>query len=673
MKLSGLLLMCALNWIVYCSHFRGATFSWAPGKNGTYITITFRISWKIGSAACNDTTIADGNVIGLGSMTCISGCSGSVGSLRFHCIDYSSGEYSSGINSVNYTPPSSVKQFIFGFSGGDWIDLRQGGGDWSFRTSVDLSVRSDPGKINSSPIVYMPPVLKLQTRCSYTLPLPVADVDGDVVKCRWAIGNECADVCQTFSGSVVNKSACTISYTAGTSTGYYVVALQIEDFANETSTTPLSSIPLQFLVYIYSGTGCADGSWFVPPTPQSNALFEVDAGDTVNVTVKAKGLRTFSRIIAMSTIDVIRTTEVTSQDASFSYITMSLTYKPASTDADQDHILCFYAKDTIGVTGNTRCITIHVSGTDNDNCDPYPCQNGATCTDGISDFNCTCTEGFTGDVCSSDIDECNNHTDNCDVNAVCTNTIGSFTCTCFKGYGGTESTCIEINECADGSNNCDVNAKCTNTIGSFTCNCIEGYSGNGIICTDIDECLSSPCQNKANCSHGINNYTCTCMQGYTGVSCETDINECGSNPCQNGAKCEDRISGYVCICEVGYAGINCKTDTNDYLVDKPSKYTVIVGAGLSFIIIVLCVYAGYSTIARWKTLPVKETPSSQVKNEEDTAREEDTSFANQIYMNMEEIQEQHASERKAVETAEEDYSNIDECGRGQSKIYETIY
>ena len=27
----------------------------------------------------------------------------------------------------------------------------------------------------------------------------VQDVDGDDVRCRWAIGNECSGVCQTFS------------------------------------------------------------------------------------------------------------------------------------------------------------------------------------------------------------------------------------------------------------------------------------------------------------------------------------------------------------------------------------------------------------------------------------------------------------------------------------------
>lgn len=35
----------------------------------------------------------------------------------------------------------------------------------------------------------------------------VQDVDGDDVRCRWAVGNECGGVCQTFpaSLSMVNR------------------------------------------------------------------------------------------------------------------------------------------------------------------------------------------------------------------------------------------------------------------------------------------------------------------------------------------------------------------------------------------------------------------------------------------------------------------------------------
>ena len=43
----------------------------------------------------------------------------------------------------------------------------------------------------------------------------------------------------------------------------YAVALQIEDFASTTATVPLSSVPLQFLVNVYTSTGSCGTS--TPP------------------------------------------------------------------------------------------------------------------------------------------------------------------------------------------------------------------------------------------------------------------------------------------------------------------------------------------------------------------------------------------------------------------------
>lgn len=34
-------------------------------------------------------------------------------------------------------------------------------------------------------------------------------------------------------------------------------------------------------------------------------------------------------------------------------------------------------------------------------CEPNPCQNGATCYDGFESYNCTCAPGYTGDNCQT--------------------------------------------------------------------------------------------------------------------------------------------------------------------------------------------------------------------------------------------------------------------------------
>ena len=41
----------------------------------------------------------------------------------------------------------------------------------------------------------------------------------------------------------------------------------------------------------------------------------------------------------------------------------------------------------------------------------------------------------------------------------------------------------DVDECTDAPDTCDVNAVCSNTDGSYTCLCNAGYSGNGTTCT----------------------------------------------------------------------------------------------------------------------------------------------------------------------------------------------
>ena len=35
--------------------------------------------------------------------------------------------------------------------------------------------------------------------------LLVSDADGDIIRCRWAQGSECAGVCRTFPGAILDE------------------------------------------------------------------------------------------------------------------------------------------------------------------------------------------------------------------------------------------------------------------------------------------------------------------------------------------------------------------------------------------------------------------------------------------------------------------------------------
>ena len=104
-----------------------------------------------------------------------------------------------------------------------------------------------------------------------------------------------------------------------------------------------------------------------------------------------------------------------------------------------------------------------------------PCENGATCIDGIVDYTCNCKPGYTGRNCTVDIDEC--QFGFCQNNATCSqnHTINNYTCACLAGF--TDFNCsTNINECEP--NPCVNSTNCTDLINDFNCTCLPGFTGN---------------------------------------------------------------------------------------------------------------------------------------------------------------------------------------------------
>ncbi|CAG2198997.1 unnamed protein product [Mytilus edulis] len=220
---------------------------------------------------------------GGGKLACFKGCQNdSLADKSYYCTQFSvEDNWTYGQRAVNVTLPTTPDNiYQFQYSSAAWISLIGGGSVWSLLSTVNLSKRQDTGRINSSPSSSLPPFIQIKQGCFYSLIIPVEDADNDIIRCRWAIGDdECGDICNSLVNSELNKGTCVISYNATGELGLYAVALQIEDFATEQSDNPLSSVPLHqasekkcITVYVTNSTNlCSENvdkfntTWSITP------------------------------------------------------------------------------------------------------------------------------------------------------------------------------------------------------------------------------------------------------------------------------------------------------------------------------------------------------------------------------------------------------------------------
>ncbi|KAL3881494.1 hypothetical protein ACJMK2_027926 [Sinanodonta woodiana] len=510
----------AILTICYGSHFRGATFSWKPTDNLNEVEISYRVSWTRSRSFCDQTTISSGTLISTGDeMKCFVNCNGTMGVLFFKCTDFSVTEdWTTGRGSIVYKFPSSNSYYEFGFQGGAWISLvHAGNGNWEMRVKANLAPRADTGRVNSAPQFDISPIVRLSYGCQHKIRIPFSDLDGDEVRCRWAESaqQECASICNGFVGAVLDQSTCTLTYNANASSGYYAVAIQMEDFTPG-STTPLSSVPIQFLVNVYSISHvCNSVPEFLPPTRPDGDIVTVDPSGTYTDRIVAKGRASsgnINEIMTLSPSGFSKSVLAPDQSVPGAWY-IDVTWNPPLKFSDQTYVFCFSATDTNSLTGEMRCVNIKAIGDINE-CDSFPCQNGGNCTNTLGSFICHCQTGFTGQICLDDVNEC------------------------------------DFDPCENGGN-------CTNEYGSYFCNCTLGWTGEN--CSfDINECDFDPCENGGNCTNEYGSYLCNCTLGWTGKNCSVDIDECAHNPCDHGKCSNTNTAGsYSCYCQIGWRGKNC--------------------------------------------------------------------------------------------------------------------
>ena len=78
-------------------------------------------------------------------------------------------------------------------------------GNWLVTTTINLTRRSDTGRINSSPVSKSPAIIRFKEGCLQSFRIPVEDPDDDVVRCRWATYPESSRHNDSFPHGVIDE------------------------------------------------------------------------------------------------------------------------------------------------------------------------------------------------------------------------------------------------------------------------------------------------------------------------------------------------------------------------------------------------------------------------------------------------------------------------------------
>ncbi|CAF3938642.1 unnamed protein product [Rotaria sordida] len=371
---------------IEATHFRGGTITWKPISNSitagstVSIVITQTYSWTGSVITCNNSMIADqsppiniGTKAGAGvNLTCSANCStsdGYVGNevpITGYCTDFSTAldlTVSQRSDIVNLT---SGAYFVATFAtSGGWQTLALGNSaGWSLSSLIDIRPRSDNGLINTPPVATCISYLSIPVNVQQTIQIPVLDADNDYIRCRFANGtSECAYACPPGSlptGTTLSTS-CILTITGITAGDYYLVAVQVEDFITNTSTTSLSSISLQFLIYVYATTTC---------TLKPLLLADINSGVCQGVQVGVNFTMTFTAVnrcgsertiidIATLSFPIIIKSTLVQNTVNASLWSMNMSWIPTASQVGSQ-VFCAIASDNASVQSDQYCITFFV-------------------------------------------------------------------------------------------------------------------------------------------------------------------------------------------------------------------------------------------------------------------------------------------------------------------------
>ncbi|CAF0742776.1 unnamed protein product [Adineta steineri] len=371
--------------LIQSKHFLGGTISWKVIDNditNSSIPVIFTQSyqWTETATYCNQSYIVPPSGSSIPSvLACVNTTNSSCGGYTSlnalgHCVD-SSNVFNSRTSQILDTENIAIgSKFCVAFQNMNWMVLQSpfcnnncslNSAKWSIGSCIDLTPRSD-GSINTSPVATVVSPVLVPINSLINIKIPVLDADNDITRCRWAKKtsklDECGDVCGTILGSTLSSSTCTLTFNStGKTVGIvYAAALMVEDFANASTNTSLSSVPIQFLIQIVGESLCS-----LKPTISLNLsdCMAIQVGIQFNFTVtivQGCSNTSISELVTVSPLYMYKSnmTRVGSSDM----WTVTQTWIPTNQQIGSQ-VYCAVAIDSANITSDQYCTTFTVVGT----------------------------------------------------------------------------------------------------------------------------------------------------------------------------------------------------------------------------------------------------------------------------------------------------------------------
>lgn len=223
-------------------------------------------------------------------------------------------------------------------------------------------VRANTGRINQPAFVALPPPLRARVNCSEHFHLSGKDLDGDRVRCRFALPEqgECLN-CTQHSFLALDEDNCLLNFNGKAAAGQYSIHLMVEDLipvpkfsiSQPTDNTPLSSVPLHLSLTVEeSTTSCSDGPLITGQTPEEDSTMLVLPYEEV-----AFNINFTSRSESILEVAVVGPPELfrVGFEANSNKANMSIAWVRSENTLARLLPICFVA-NTVSLQSHLRCV-----------------------------------------------------------------------------------------------------------------------------------------------------------------------------------------------------------------------------------------------------------------------------------------------------------------------------